>query len=68
MSRNLRDEAALFNKSGKEYVEAKERAESERRKSKIGVTPIWYAVLLVTISTGLIGSGLLLASLIMLVV
>lgn len=61
--RTLRDEAELFNRSGKEYLEQKKKQESKERKAKIGIIPVWYAVLWTTIATGMAGAAILLIGL-----
>jgi hypothetical protein len=65
MARHIRDEASLFRKSGKEYMEAKEKADQQERQQKISMTPLWYLVLIITISTGVLGSALLVIGLVM---
>jgi hypothetical protein len=63
LARTLRDQAELFNRSGKEYLEQKKKQQSQERKAKIGLTHLWYAVLLITIGTGMTGAGILLVGL-----
>ena len=64
MVRYLRDEASLFHKSGKSYLKAKEKTERGKKRQKVKIARFWYAVLIMTISTGVFGVALLICGLI----
>jgi hypothetical protein len=56
-ARHIRDEAVLFQSSGKEYLAKKEKQQKEVREKEIKASPYWYVVLLITIGFGLLGAG-----------